>query len=178
MNLEILQQLIGENKSTYQIAKSTNKSQTTVRYWLNKYNLKTTYNESTITETHKTCAKCNKNKLHKEFYGKFQNKQDHNLSSYCKTCSNFAVLKRQQLFKQNCIDYKGGKCSVCAYDKCNAALEFHHLDPNQKDFSIADSNSVFTNEVKHELDKCILLCANCHREIHSHMVAAIGLEPT
>ena len=51
------------------------------------------------------------------------------------------------------------------YDKCMSALEFHHLDPKEKDFSIS-TNIKSLDLIKKELDKCILLCANCHREEH------------
>lgn len=66
------------------------------------------------------------------------------------------------------LAYKGGKCECCGYDKCKEALDFHHLNENLKSFNISDRN-VSTNweEVKLELDKCILVCANCHREIHA-----------
>lgn len=71
--------------------------------------------------------------------------------------------------KQKAITYKGGKCSRCGYDKCAAALEFHHLNPAEKKISIAVmcSNGLKFDSLKIELDKCILLCANCHRELHS-----------
>jgi hypothetical protein len=67
------------------------------------------------------------------------------------------------------VEYKGGKCSSCGYNKCIAALEFHHLDPSKKDFSISSSgNTRSWNKVKEELDKCVLLCSNCHREVHTN----------
>jgi len=63
--------------------------------------------------------------------------------------------------------YKGGKCEICGYNKCLGALDFHHLNPNEKDFSISDSSKYHNlEEMKKEVDKCILVCANCHREIH------------
>ena len=66
--------------------------------------------------------------------------------------------------KQKAADYKGGECSVCGYRRCLTALEFHHTNPKEKD----GYNSHWTFEKnKLELDKCILLCANCHREIHA-----------
>ena len=69
--------------------------------------------------------------------------------------------------KQRAIDYKGGKCSACGYNKCPDALDFHHLDPTEKEFGLASSGITRAWErVKKELDKCILLCANCHRELH------------
>ena len=67
--------------------------------------------------------------------------------------------------KKNLIDYKGGKCEKCGYDKCVDALEFHHLDPSKKDFSISGKSWSY-DRLKIEVDKCILVCSNCHKEIH------------
>ena len=78
-----------------------------------------------------------------------------------------AVAKRRQNLRLKAIDYKGGRCAICAYNKSLQALDFHHLDPSQKDYGISAKG--YTRswvKVKQELDKCILLCANCHREIH------------
>lgn len=72
--------------------------------------------------------------------------------------------------KQKCIDYLGGKCVVCGYNKCNAALQFHHKDPNEKDFSISMASAWGFERVKPELDKCVLLCANCHVEVHQGLI--------
>jgi len=78
-----------------------------------------------------------------------------------------AVQTRRKKVKELAIEYKGGSCQKCGYNKCNAALEFHHLDPSEKDFSISASGNTRGWElIKKELDKCILVCANCHREIH------------
>lgn len=67
------------------------------------------------------------------------------------------------------IDYKGGCCELCGYKKNIAALDFHHINSNEKEFNIdarvlANSNY---EKLKKEVDKCMLLCANCHREIHN-----------
>ena len=71
--------------------------------------------------------------------------------------------------KEKLIEYKGGKCQICGYNKCTSALEFHHLDPSQKGFTISGGTKSFEN-LKPEVDKCILVCANCHREIHRGLV--------
>lgn len=66
------------------------------------------------------------------------------------------------------IEYLGGKCETCGYDKCVAALEFHHKDPKEKDFAIGVKGYTRGWEtVKRELNKCILVCSNCHRELHT-----------
>jgi hypothetical protein len=80
--------------------------------------------------------------------------------------------KRYRLDKKlKAIEYKGGRCQICAYSRCTAALEFHHSDPSQKDFAInkALSNHWKWDKIKLELEKCILVCANCHREIHENL---------
>jgi 5-methylcytosine-specific restriction endonuclease McrA len=79
-----------------------------------------------------------------------------------------AVKRRRERVRLTAIQYKGGCCQICGYDRCMEALEFHHLDPTKKDFGI--SNKGYTRsweKVKAEADKCILLCANCHREVHA-----------
>lgn len=79
-----------------------------------------------------------------------------------------AVMKRRKKVKALAIEYKGGSCHVCHYSKCVEALEFHHIDPSVKSFSIGAKGYTRSWEsVRNELDKCVLLCANCHREIES-----------
>ena len=71
--------------------------------------------------------------------------------------------------KRRLIEYKGGKCQICGYNRCQDALDFHHLDPSQKDYNISVGTKSF-NTLKSEVDKCILVCANCHREIHAGFI--------
>lgn len=69
------------------------------------------------------------------------------------------------------IKYKGGKCTICGYNRCNNALDFHHIDPEEKSFGIGRCGcSKSWQSIKVELDKCILVCSNCHREIHSGII--------
>ena len=71
--------------------------------------------------------------------------------------------------KEQLVEYKGGKCQICGYNKCSAALEFHHIDPNKKDFTISGGTKSF-EKLKPEVDKCIMVCSNCHKEIHSGLI--------
>jgi hypothetical protein len=88
----------------------------------------------------------------------------------CKKCSVEAVQKRRVAVKDKAIAYKGGECEKCGYDKCNAALDFHHVNPEDKEFGIgSNGHSRSWERVKAELDKCIMVCANCHREIHAEI---------
>lgn len=83
--------------------------------------------------------------------------------------SGYEILKRRRhKIKEALVEYKGGKCEICGYNKCIAALDFHHINPKKKDFNIAQTTSYKNmNILKSEIDKCILVCANCHREIHA-----------
>jgi hypothetical protein len=85
-------------------------------------------------------------------------------AEYLKT----AVIKRRKTIKLKLIQYKGGHCIVCRYDTCVDALDLHHVDPTQKEFGISSGGlSRAWSKVITEADKCILVCANCHREIHA-----------
>src|SRR5918993_4024704 len=82
-----------------------------------------------------------------------------------------AVQRRREKVRLMAVEYKGGRCQVCGYERCIEALEFHHLDPTQKDFGISRKGYTRSWEkVKEEVDECILLCANCHREFHAGML--------
>jgi 5-methylcytosine-specific restriction endonuclease McrA len=88
----------------------------------------------------------------------------------CKKCRVDAVNKRRKLLKLKAIEYKGRVCQYCGYFKCVDALEFHHAIPGEKDFSISGTGVTRSwDKVRAELDKCILLCSNCHREAHFNL---------
>lgn len=93
-------------------------------------------------------------------------KPNGNLQSYCKKCFNRYCADRWKQRKLDAIAYKGGKCERCGYDKYYGALEFHHLDPLQKDCDWNKMRKKKWQDVLAELDKCICVCSNCHREIH------------
>lgn len=100
------------------------------------------------------------------FYGKMRNR--------CKACHNQLGYKAQ---REKIFEYAESRgpieCSRCGYDRSFAALEWHHRDPSEKDPSW--NRGWNYNRLKQELDKCDLVCANCHREIH---YGSGGLTPT
>jgi hypothetical protein len=82
-----------------------------------------------------------------------------------------AVTARRRKIREMAIEHKGGQCSECGYKRCPEALEFHHLDPKEKDFTISDRGySQSWKKIQAELDKCVMLCANCHREVHAGLL--------
>jgi predicted HNH restriction endonuclease len=78
-----------------------------------------------------------------------------------------AVKKRRIKLRLMAIEHLGGKCSRCGYNKYPEVLEFHHKDPTQKLFGIGQRGLTRSwKRVQAEIEKCDLLCANCHRELH------------
>lgn len=117
----------------------------------------------------KVCSKCHILKPVNEFY--IRNTKHSFKLGLCKKCKNQNDSDKRKQFKQSCVEYKGGKCFICSYNKFPGALDFHHLDPLKKDFAIGTYRAqIFTIKIKNELDKCILLCANCHREFHGGFI--------
>ena len=85
--------------------------------------------------------------------------------------SNYTYLKNyRQRLKYRILKAMGNKCALCGYDKCSSALELHHLNPNEKDFTIGTNTNISWEKAKTEIQKCILVCSNCHREIHAGLI--------
>jgi hypothetical protein len=84
----------------------------------------------------------------------------------CVKCRYDAIVRKRKKIKDKCVEYKGGKCEICGYCKSKRALCFHHIDPSKKDFTVSAATSKSWEIIKQELDKCKILCSNCHMELH------------
>ena len=115
----------------------------------------------------KNCVVCGK-----EFTSNFPTRK------YCYQCSPTyssktgrasSITALRRAIKKELVRYKGGQCVICGYSKSLNALQFHHLDSSQKDFNLSDAyngGNVDMDKLYQEVDKCILICANCHAELH------------
>ena len=79
------------------------------------------------------------------------------------------TIDRRKERKELLVKGFGGKCQICGYDKCKRALEFHHINPQEKDLNFSKSNYSW-ERIVNECKKCICVCANCHREIHEGLI--------
>jgi len=91
-----------------------------------------------------------------------------NLPKPKKVPNSEAVISWRRRRKVELVEYKGGECKCCGYKKSLSVLQFHHIDPNEKDFNIGAS-TLSVEKLKFGVDKCLLVCANCHLEIHEEM---------
>lgn len=121
----------------------------------------------------KQCKTCFEVKSFTEFYtnGK-QPSGKQKFHASCIVCEEndrkaFVEEKRCKL-----IELFGDKCTVCGYNRCYAALEFHHVDPSVKEYSPSKllNNYSTLDKLLKEVEKCVLLCSNCHREVHAGVI--------
>lgn len=93
---------------------------------------------------------------------------------FCLECrpykKGYIQKSKNNKYKIACVEYKGGKCQFCGYNKSLKALAFHHRNPAEKKFEISASYCRSWEEIKRELDKCVLLCGNCHCEVHDELI--------
>ena len=87
----------------------------------------------------------------------------------CKTCWNKRTYKVNRDKLDQLIVDRGGKCERCGYNKCFAAFQWHHSDPTQKEFGISSKRGAPLETLRKEVEKCSLLCANCHAEVHDEI---------
>lgn len=104
------------------------------------------------------CTNCKKNYV-------YDRKKGHTR----KKCGSCSVNERRFAIKKRAVEYCGGKCVLCGYNRCFRALVFHHVNAATKEFSLSGNHCLKWEVLKKELDKCCLLCANCHAEIHDNV---------
>jgi len=174
--------LLEDGKTYKEISNELNCAKSTISYYSNKYNIisknknmevseelikkinelykqdKSSYEISKILEISKSTAL---KYVKKENIRKKIERSD----SYKKSYKSEYIKKWKKELKRKLVEYKGGKCELCGYNKCIEALEFHHKDPTKKDFTIS-LNLYGFEQTKKEVDKCIMVCSNCHREVH------------
>ena len=106
----------------------------------------------------------------------FETLPNGNSRKYCFECSPsypkggsraLTIKALRRAMKKQAVKELGGKCEICGYNKCIDALIFHHKDPSEKDFGLAQNGIMHDwKEYLSEAKKCMLLCANCHAEEH------------
>lgn len=90
-------------------------------------------------------------------------------ASCCRNCQRKRMLDYINSNKHRAIEYLGGKCKICGLIDDPCVYDFHHKDPNQKDYKLS-SRKISFRKIKTELDKCILLCCMCHRKLHADIL--------
>ena len=171
-NLKVIEKLPSKNGKTYWKCKCSKCNK--------EYEIQTTHLRN---NTYKKCCETLNNNIQNKICpicGKTFIPNIHGQSrKFCFECSpsydkdknrgqNITAIRRA--LKKQLVLYKGGKCECCGYNKCIQALQFHHLNPEEKDFTISELSNLSNFDIQSyykEVDKCQLLCANCHAEKHA-----------
>jgi transposase-like protein len=158
---ERLTELVEAGMTVQRIGEELGRGATTVRYWLKKHGLSTV--RAVAAGPGRPPSIVRRCRTH--------GYTEHVLTSggrryRCRRCRVDAVSARRRRVKRALIEAAGGACRLCGYDRYAGALQFHHVDPAEKAFAIADRGVARSLErALAEARKCVLLCANCHAEI-------------
>lgn len=175
---EPLEALVGEGRTLGQIASELEVSLQTVRYWIAKYGLPKPHEVragETVERLRNGDTRATRTCRH---HGEVEFVLDAQGHWRCRRCRQDAVTKRRRKVKRMLVVEAGGKCLICGYDRSVAALQFHHLDPDEKRFGIAQRGCTNGIEVvRKEAAKCALLCANCHVEVEAGLTELPLLDP-
>jgi hypothetical protein len=174
LDRESLEALIETGATMREMADALEVSPSRIQYWLKKLGLHTKngvgrrphVKGQKLPVTTGTCRR----------HGVTQYVLQGHGGNRCKRCRAEAVARRRRRIKELLVKEAGGRCLRCGYDKCQAALHFHHVDPSTKSFGLAGRGITRAiDAVRREAEKCILVCSNCHAEIEAG-ITSVPLE--
>ncbi len=161
-----LQQLVEAGATLETIAEHLDSSPSTVRYWIARYGLPRPYKvrREDIEQALRAGARTIRRRCKR--HGETDFVIENSGRTRCRLCRMDRVAAWRRRAKQALVREAGGRCRLCGYDRCMAALEFHHLDPEQKSFELSLRGVTRSlDSLRAEAAKCVLLCANCHAEV-------------
>jgi transposase len=173
LSRETLEPLVESGASIAEIAATLDRGKATVRYWLAKHGLRTQCPKRGPRRSGARRARVeglSQAVLECPQHGATEHVVDKRGSYRCRRCRAEAVVRRRRRVKQILVAEAGGRCRLCGYDRHVAALEFHHLDPNAKEFGLAQRGAHSIDRLRAEVSKCVLLCSNCHAEVEAGFV--------
>ena len=164
---EALGQLVSEGATLQEIAEQTDRSIATVRYWLAKWGIerpkacKRVDAEGGPSVIERQCGRHGLTRFGLESRGYYR----------CLLCRQERVSEWRRRVKRILVDEAGGACQICGYQRCVAALQFHHLNRAEKSFALSDEGVARNlSRARAEAEKCVLVCANCHAEVEAGYV--------
>jgi DNA-binding transcriptional MerR regulator len=161
---QLLERLASEGATLKEMARALDRSTATVRHWLRQWDIE----RNDRRRTYLPADAPRNRELHCPRHGMTTFRLDSRRSYRCLRCRQERVAERRRAVKRILVSEAGGCCSRCGYDRCIAALQFHHLDPATKSFTLSKNGATQSIErAREEARKCILLCANCHAEVEA-----------
>jgi len=158
--------LVEQGDTLAVIAERLSVSVTTVRYWIARYNLPRPH--AVRRERISRAIEEGRRTLHRECgrHGWTVFVIENSGRTRCRRCRMERVAEWRRRTKARLVDEAGGRCEICGYDRCLAALQFHHRDPSTKSFALSlRGRTRSIDRLREEAAKCALLCANCHAAV-------------
>jgi transposase/5-methylcytosine-specific restriction endonuclease McrA len=168
---EDLEGLVEAGMSIAEIAREVGRGKATVRHWLRRYGLRTfgaSGRRRAVESDRAKSAGWVEASMFCPKHGETSFVLDGRGYYRCRRCRSVSVSRRRRRLKQQLVSESGGACRVCGYSRCIGALEFHHLVPAEKAFSLSEEGITRSlARARAEASKCVLLCANCHAEVEA-----------
>ncbi len=165
-----LQNLVEEGHSLRVIAAELKVGYSTARYWCRKLGLRQQHMNHRQEVRKALAAGLRRVQLKCRRHGLTEFVLEGRGSYRCMRCRQERVAERRRVIKRRLVEDAGGSCTICGYDRCTAALHFHHVDPGSKSFALSRQGVTRSLEkARAEARKCVLLCSNCHAEVESGM---------
>jgi transposase len=164
---ELLAEIVACELSIRDMAELFDRSTASIRHWLRKYGLET---------ARAARLRVSKTPLAADAGPDVRMCPDHGATSFvldrdgyrrCRKCRVDSVARRRARVRSTLIAEAGGACAICGFDEHPAALQFHHVDPAQKSFTIRNGDTRSIARMRREASKCVLLCANCHAQVEA-----------
>jgi hypothetical protein len=150
------------------MAEAMERSPTTIRYWLAKHEITPPPAARRRAGALATDSKESTPELPCPTHGLTEHVRRADGRFRCTRCRSEHVSERRRRVKRLLVDEAGGRCMICGYDRCIAALQFHHVDRGEKSFAVSHRGVTRSiDEARQEARKCVLLCANCHAEVEA-----------
>lgn len=165
---EDLRRLVESGATNREMALALDRSPATIRHWLKKYALQGAGNRRRMLANQARREGKKRAVLRCAHHGLCDFILEGRGYFRCVRCRKERVSEWRRRVKRRLVDEAGGACVICGYDRCVAALEFHHIDPATKRFALSRQGVTRSfAEAQEEARKCVLLCSNCHAEVES-----------
>jgi transposase len=164
---EEMERLLAAGLSQREVADRLKRSLATIRHWMKRYELKPAPRRKRVTKEapREMLSRCNR-------HGETSFVREGRGYYRCKRCRVEATVRRRHRLKRMLVEEAGGQCILCGYSRCVRALEFHHLDPETKQFELGYRGCTRSlASLRAEASKCVLLCSNCHAEVEAGISA-------
>jgi len=173
---ETLAELVAEGLTIAQIAVRVDRSKGTVRHWLRRHGLQTSGGRRGASAADEKPLASPAARRRCERHGDTEFVLEGRGYYRCKRCRTAQVADHRRKLKELRVERAGGCCTICGYSRCMAALQFHHLNPEEKRLQFSWNGLTLSRDAAlAEAQKCVLLCANCHAEVEAG-AAVVPLE--